>query len=165
MQKTVRFVAGAALLALSAGSFAAGALAVSREVTVDTSPATLWKLLGNFNGLDTWHPAVASSTVKGSPTTVGSVRTLNLNGGGVIIEKLKAYSAAKQSYTYEIVKSPLPLKNYVSTIALSPAADGKTVVKWSSTFDAAGAPDDKAKEVVGGVYDGGLTKLVASFKK
>ena len=44
------------------------------------------------------------------------------------------------------------------------AGEGKTRVKWSSTFDADGAPDDKAKEAILGIYDAGLGKLSAIFR-
>ena len=64
-----------------------------------------------------------------------------------------------------ITKSPLPVKHYVSTMAVSLAADGKSLVKWTSTFDANGADDAKAKEVIGGIYDAGLGKATVIFKK
>ena len=128
-------------------------------------PATAWKLIGNFQGRDVWQPAMAGSTGMGSGTAAGATRVLSLVGGGTINEKLTAYSAAKRSLTYAITKSPLPVKNYVSTMAVSPAADGKSVVKWTSTFDVNGADDAKAKEVIGGIYDAGLGKATAIFKK
>jgi mxaD protein len=165
MKNTTLFLATGAVLLSASSAFAAGALSVSREVTVDSSPATVWKLVGGFNALDVWHPAVANSTVKGNATSAGAIRTLTLGDGAKITEKLLTYSAAKTSYSYAILSGPLPVKNYVSTISLSPTSDGKTSIKWSSTFDAAGAPDAKATEVIGGVYDGGLAKVVANFKK
>lgn len=165
MKTTVlSFAAGAILLGASS-AFAAGALSVTREVTVDSSPATVWKFVGGFNALDVWHPAVVNSSVKGSSTSVGATRVLTLGDGAKITEKLLSYSEAKTSYSYSILSGPLPVKNYVATISLSPTADGKTLMKWTSTFDAAGAPDAKATEVIGGVYDGGLAKVVANFKK
>ena len=48
---------------------------------------------------------------------------------------------------------------------LSAAGPGKTRVKWSSTFDADGAPDDKAKEAILGIYDAGLGKLATIFRE
>lgn len=44
-------------------------------------------------------------------------------------------------------------------------ADGKSLVKLSSTFEANGADDAEAKAVIGGVYDAGLGKAVAIFRK
>lgn len=165
MNTTLKQLAAAALLIAAGSSYAGGALSVEREATVDNAAATVWKLIGNFNGLDVWHPAVANSTQKGSGTSAGATRVLSLNGGGAINETLTAYNAAKRSYSYAITKSPLPVKNYASTIAVSPAGEGKSLIKWTSTFDANGADDAKAKEVMGGIYDAGLGKAVSIFKK
>ena len=165
MNTTQRLLAGATLLFAAGSGFATGSLSVTREATLDAAPAIAWKLIGNFQGLDVWHPALAGSVGKGSGTAAGATRVLSLAGGGTIYEKLTAYSAAKRSLSYAITKSPLPVKNYVSTMTVTPAADGKSLVKWTSTFDANGADDAKAKEVIGGIYDAGLGKATAIFKK
>ena len=139
---------------------ASGALGVTREVEVDAPPATVWKLIGNFNHLDVWHPAVASSTQK------GQVRTLVLaGGGGSIVEKQTAHSDNDMNYSYVIQSGPLPVQNYQSTLSVKPAGAGKSTVAWTGRFDAKGAPDDKAKEAIQGVYDAGLARVVANFKK
>lgn len=158
-------IAGTSLLMIATCSFAAGALTVEREATVDGSPDTVWKLVGNFNALDVWHPAIVSSTMKGAGTKAGALRFLTLGDGAKIEEKLTAYSGVKHSYSYSIVTGPLPVKNYLSTLTLSPAGEGKTLVKWSSTFDANGVSDDEAKKVIGGIYDGGLSRVGSTLKK
>lgn len=155
----------AALLLGSAAASAAGALSVQREATVDAAAATAWKLVGNFNGLDVWHPAVTASSMKGSGTKAGATRVLTLGNGALIKEKLTAYSATQRSYTYAITESPLPVKNYSSTIKVSPAEGGKSLITWQSTFDASGASDDEAVKTMQGVYDAGLGRLGATLKK
>ena len=165
--KTLFLKLAAASCLLATGScFAAGALSVEREVTVDNSPETVWKLIGNFNALDVWHPAIVKSELKGNGTKVGAQRLLTLDNGATILEKLLSYSAAKKSYSYSIVKSPLPVANYTGTVTLTPTAEGHTLLKWSSTFEAAsGVSDEQATTVIGGVYDAGLAKVVANFKQ
>lgn len=159
--------AGFAIALLSTTSLvhAAGALEVKREVEVDAAPATVWKMIGNFNHLDVWHPALTASTVQGPDSKVGSVRTLVLVDGAKITEKLTARSDSKMSYSYTILSGPLPVQKYESTLSVTAAGPGKSKVTWQGSFDAKGAPDDKAKEVIQGVYDGGLAKVVANFKK
>ncbi len=161
----LKLTVASVLLATGSCYAAAGALSVTREVTVDNSPATVWKLVGNFDSLDVWHPAVRFSALSGKGNKVGTRRLLTLADGATILETLLSYSATKTSYSYSIVKSPLPVKNYRATITLTPAADGYTTMKWTSTFDANGASDEQATEVIGGIYDGGLAKVVANFKK
>ena len=165
MNSIRKLIAGASLLMIATSAFAAGALTVEREATVDGSPDSVWKLVGNFNALDVWHPAVVSSTMKGAGTKAGATRSLTLGNGAKIEEKLTAYSSVKHTYSYAILSSPLPVKNYVSTLTLSKAGEGKTLVKWSSTFDANGASDDEAKKVIGGIYDGGLSRVGSTLKK
>ena len=166
MNTTLRNAAVASLLAAVAGlSHAEGAISFSRDITIDRSPATVWKYVGDFNALDLWHPSVRNSTLKGNSTKPGAIRTLKLADGGELVEKLLAYNAAKSSYTYTTLKSPFPIKNYVSTISVSPTADGKTLMTWSATFDAVGVDEDIATERVGVAFDGGLGKVATNFEK
>lgn len=165
----LKIAAAAALLAgatLSLNAIAhEGKLTVTRQVTVDAPAASVWKYVGNFNALDVWHPAVAKSELtKGSGMKAGDIRVLTLGDGAQITEKLVNLDNGKRSYAYTIEKGPLPVKNYRSMLQVA-EKDGKTVVTWSSTFDANGAPDEKAAEVIGGVYDGGLARVVNNFKK
>ena len=152
----------ALLLASAAAAGHAGELSVQREMAIDRAPATVWKMVGDFNALDVWHPAVTRSTATG--TAPGATRLLTLGNGATISEKLLARDPARHSYSYAILKSPLPVKNYKSTLQLSPTPDGKTLMRWSSTFEAAGADDAKAQEVIQGIYDAGLAKVAANFK-
>ena len=159
-------VAAASLSILSTSVIAApGALSASREITLDRPPATVWKLLGEFNALDVWLPPVRGSSSTGNPTEPGAIRVLDLGNNASVTEKLLDYSGVRRSYSYAFLKSPLPVKNYVATIEVNEAPQGRTVVKWYSTFDAAGAPDDKAREAILGIYDAGLQKVAAIFGK
>lgn len=166
MNTPLRHAAAATLLMTLAGLCQAeGAISFSRDITIDRSPATVWKYVGDFNATDLWHPSVKHSTVKGKDNQPGAVRTLTLTNEGEIVEKLLAYNAAKSSYTYTTLKSPFPIKNFVSTISVSPTADGKTKMTWSATFDAVDVDEDIATEWVGVAFDGGLGKVATNFEK
>ena len=162
-----RFTIAAGLLMAAASACAVGAVSFEREVTIDSAPDTVWKFVGDFNSLDVWHPSVLRSTIEGKnkPTAAGAIRVLKLVGGGELVEKLVKYNAAQKSYTYAGVKGPLPVKNYLSTIALTPAPDGKTIMKWSATFDPNGMDEDIVTEIVSIAFDGGLDKVVTNFKR
>ena len=157
----------AAALLVAGSSHAAGTLSVTREVTIDSTPATVWKLVGNFNALDVWHPAVSKSELNGAGTKVGTRRLLTLaDGNKTMIEQLTTYNAAKTSYSYTIVRSPLPVANYSGSITLNAKPDGKTLVKWTSTFDAPeGSDTSYSTHAVEALYDSGLAKLVNNFAK
>jgi mxaD protein len=161
-----------AVLALSAvafaapGASAAGNITVIQSAEIGGSPADVWKVVGKFDHLQDWHPAVQSTTMNGAPTQPGSQRILHLKGGGDIDEQLTSFSDSSMRMTYEILKGPLPVVGYESFIAVTDAGGGKSLLIWGSTFGAAkGVPNAKAKEVIEGVYKAGLDTLKAKFGK
>ena len=154
------------VLLTSAMTSFAGDLTVSKNVTVNASPETTWKMIGDFNHLDVWHPVVVDSQLtQGNSQAAGAIRLLTLGNGATITEKLVSNNNALRSYTYAIMASPLPVADYVSTITVSLAADGKSTVTWNSSFDAKGAADEEAIGAISGIYDAGLSSLESHFNK
>ena len=149
-----KFLAAAIALAMAAPAFA---IEVKKHVVVNATPEAAWAAIGDFCGISTWHPAVAGCalTKEGKKT----LRTLSLNGGGTIVERMTRWDDAKMRYSYIILSGPLPVANYHSTLSVHAGRKG-TVIRWSGTFDAKDAPDDKATEAIAGVYDSGLAALV-----
>ena len=158
-----KLITSALLLTASMTSFA-GALEVNKEITVNASPVTTWKMIGEFNHLDVWHPVVvASELTSGSSEMTGAVRVLTLGNGAAITEKLLSHS--DNSYSYAITESPLPVSDYVSEISVSTTEDGKSLVRWTSSFDAKkGFADEEAINTISGIYDAGLTSLQKHFQ-
>ena len=147
-------------LALVAGAIAlaspAFALDVSEKLDSALSADAVWARVGDFCGIAKWHPAVkgcALSTKDGA-----SFRLLDLGGGATVLEKLLSRDDAARTYTYSIVEGVLPVQNYTSTIAVAANGAGSTIV-WIGKFDAKGAPDAKAAEVISGVYKAGQAAL------
>jgi len=140
-------------------SHAAGSLNVSKQIVLDVPPSTAWALLGDFNGLNRWHPAVAASDLSGDAKSKGAKRILTLGDGAKINETQVDYNDSDMAYTYKITESPLPVSDYVSTIKVERNDKGTSTVTWSSSFNAAGVDDAKAVEIISGVYDGGLKAL------
>ncbi len=83
-------------------------------------------------------------------------RTLTLKDGGKIKEKLTG--TEDSAYTYEIVESPLPVKNYKSKLWLEVDDEpNRSVIYWQSDFDAAdGKTDEEAKKVITGILSDGV---------
>lgn len=134
------------------------ALDVTRSETIAAPPAKVWAAIAPFCSIGDWHPAIAKCTLvdaSGRPQ-----RDLALKGGGEIVEQQVFIDNAKMTYTYIIVKSPLPVANYQSTLTVLPDGKGSKVV-WAGTFDAQGATDAKAKDVVAGIYESGLKGIAA----
>jgi Polyketide cyclase / dehydrase and lipid transport len=143
-------------------SAAASALNVTKSVTVAASPNASWKAIGGFCGIADWHPAIAKCelSTKGKST----LRTLTLNGGGTIVEKQLSRSNALRRYSYSAIESPLPVDHYKSTLSVKRSGKG-SMITWTGSFVAKGVPNEKAVEVIGGIYDGGLASLQKKLAK
>jgi hypothetical protein len=151
--RTSKFVAAAIAASMVAPAFA---IEVKKQVVVSATPAAAWSAIGDFCGISTWHPAVAGCAL--SKEGKKTLRTLSLNGGGTIVEKMTGWDDAKMHYSYVILSGPLPVANYRSTLSVHAGKKG-TVIRWVGKFDAKDAPDEKAAEAIAGVYDGGLASL------
>ena len=133
---------------------------VNMTVDLDAAPDEVWKLIGGFNALPDWHPAVEKSELEEE----GQMRTLSLAGGGTITEKLIKKSDQERLYSYSIENSPLPVSNYTSTIRVRDEG-GKTQVEWSSEFNPMGVPENDAVDVIRGIYQAGFDNLNKIFGK
>ena len=85
---------------------------VNMTTDLDVAADQLWSLIGGFNGLPDWHPAVENSELQEE----GSTRVLSLAGGGEIVEKLEKHDENERTYSYTITDSPLPVSNYRAEI-------------------------------------------------
>jgi mxaD protein len=159
---------GMSIFACGAALAAAPVLHVSKTITIHASASKVWSAAKDFNGLATWHPALASDEiVEGTNNTVGAVRLLTLKGGGTIKEKLLAFSEPNRTFKYAIVEAVIPVSDYTSTFAVKSLGKGKSSVTWSGRFkrkDVGDNPSDKendkaATDTITGVYQSGLDNL------
>ncbi len=153
------------IIGLAALTLASPALAIEivKSVDVPTSPAVTWELMGDFCGIAKWHPAIESCGL--SYNNGATYRTLKLkDGGGEIFEKLLTRISPAHTYTYSIETGPLPVADYQATIVVSPNSSGSTIT-WGASFNPAkGVTEEKAAEVLGGIFDAGLQGIKATLK-
>ncbi|QXX73377.1 SRPBCC family protein [Methylovirgula sp. HY1] len=147
-------LAAASTAALLLSCLSAAALESRYEAPSAESAAAVWKKVGGFCGIANWHPAIAKCVLSKD----GKDRTLSLKGGGTIIEHLVSRNNKKHTYTYKIVKSPLPVAHYISTIKVEPKGKGSEVI-WSGKYMAKGATDAEAKKTIDGIYKSGVDSL------
>jgi Polyketide cyclase / dehydrase and lipid transport len=129
------------------------ALDVKRRTEVPGEPQTIWSFAGDFCAIKDWHPLVADcQETKEDDVTF---RTLTLKDGGKIKEKLT--DKDDTSYSYEIVESPLPVKNYKAKFWVEPDDEPeRTAVYWEAEFDANGASDEEARKKIFDVLVAGM---------
>ncbi len=135
---------------------------VSSTTELPVPAQAVWSVIGNFNGLPDWHPAVQKSDSKKEGAT--TTRTLSLMGGGTIQEKLEQIDDKERLYTYSILSSPLPVANYTATLRVRESDSGSGCsVEWSSEFDASGATENVAVEQISQIYEAGFENLKRMF--
>ena len=157
MKTTIAAAAAATLLFLSP----AFALEVTKSAEIPASPETVWKTIAKFCSIGQWHPAIE----KCDPSTMDGkdVRTLSLKGGGTIKEERTSVDDKDMKYSYKILESPLPVEDYHSTIKVMKSGSGSKVT-WMGKFKAKGAPNAKAEEVIGGIYEAGFKGIADKVK-
>jgi hypothetical protein len=142
-----------ALAATFAWSAAAEAVQVKKKREAPGKPADVWAVVGDFCAIKDWHPVVVEceQSEEGGDT----YRILTLGDGGKIKEKLT--ETGDTSYSYEIVESPLPVKNYSATLEIGEDDEADRVeIEWKAKFDANGVEDDEAKKVIVGILKAGV---------
>jgi len=165
-----------ALLAVSVGAFAepAKTLKVVKNVNVAASVDKVWAAVKDFDSLNKWHPGFSSDEIqKGENNKVGAVRKLTVKDGPSFTEELLAFDDAKHTYKYRIIESPLPLRDYVSHLTVTPGPNGGSHVAWVGTFKRKstsdtppeGENDAAALKLINSVYGGGLANLKKMFGK
>jgi mxaD protein len=156
------------LLASGFSVAAALELHVKKTVTIAAPADKVWEASKNFNGLNTWHPALASDELQsGTNNTVGAVRLLTLKGGGTIKEKLLQFDDKGHRYRYAILESVLPVSHYSANFVVTSLGADKTLVTWSAKFKRKNLSDtppdnenDKtASDTIEGVFKAGLDNL------
>jgi len=146
-------IAFAALFAFSA---VAEAIEVKKRREAPGTPAGVWEVVGGFCAIKNWHPAVAECDEISEGDDV--FRILTLKDGGKIKELLT--NKGDTSYSYEIVQSPLPVKNYKATLMVGEDDEPERIeIVWKSEFDANGVSDDEAAKIIAGIFEDGVKAI------
>lgn len=129
--------------------------------TINTSANKVWELVGDFGGLDNFVEAVTECTTDGQD--VGAVRTLTLQDGGEVKEKLESLDDDKRVMKYSILESPMPIKNYKGRMEVKKVSDTTSKFIWSSTFEAAEENEKEMEKAFAGLYTLGVDGLKKKF--
>jgi hypothetical protein len=163
-------IACAALLA--PGTAMAGSIAVGKKLEVNVDPKkmdeekkALWTKFGSWCAIKDWHPAIGSCEESKEGDT--QFRTLTLKDGGAKIKE-KLLEAKDGLYRYEIIESPLPVKNYQAQFALTPDDDDEDEINfaWSAVYDPAdGKTADEARKVISDIFKAGMDNIKTMTEK
>lgn len=92
------------------------------EINVD--PDSLWRKVGSFQGVGSWHPMVR--TVEGMGEQPGALRTAVSKDGQKQVEQLEEVDPERRFYRYAMVSSAMPVRNYVAEFGVHSNSTGKT---------------------------------------
>lgn len=129
--------------------------------TIQASANEVWKLVSNFGELNQFVEAVETCEADGSGA--GTVRTLTLQDGAVVKEKLESLDSENRVLTYTIEESPMPISNYTGTMKVERLNDNQSEFTWSSEFDVPDESADEMKTALQGLYSLGVEGLQQSF--
>jgi len=136
---------------------------IKESVKVYGQASAVWALIGDFNGLYRWHPAVLDSQLEGQRHQPGCLRNLTLPDGSHLQEKLVSLDDDAMQYRYSVTMGPLPVQDYESEIRVQDNGDGSCSVNWCSSFIPSGVPASLADKIVRNIYQTGLNNLARLF--
>jgi len=130
---------------------------ISMRTTIHASADAVWQTIRDFNAAPRYIAAIANSVMQGSG--VGAVRTLTLQDGAQVVERLESLDHQARTLSYSIASAPLPLAHYVSTMRVQDLGGGRCELRWSPTFEPQGVTEAEAKQLVEGIYTMGFDGL------
>lgn len=137
-----------------AGTIAFGSNAMADagvKATYNVGAQELWETVDFHQPSENIMPPIASSEREGEG--LGAIKVNTLKGGGDIRLQLVYYSPESRAFNYIIQSSPLPVKNYVGEVRVEELGDGRAQLSWRGVFDAEGAEQEKADEMLQGFYE------------
>lgn len=139
---------------------------VYESALITAPPADVWKIVGKFEGLNLWVPAVRSAVLAAGNDALkaGARREVITRDGARTIETLIDRREAERTLTYRAVETTLPMQNYEARITLLPATlSGDSFVVWHGSFDAEPAYEISLKNLTAAAYRTGLIQLQRRF--
>ena len=126
------------------------------------SADALWALLGDFGNTSRWSGRPPEACIQ-QGEGIGSLRTLTLDDGREIVDRLEA--VGERSYSYSIVRSPLPVHRYNATMAVTPTGPVTSRLTWSGEFDPSGMSDADAVVFWENIYRMGIGLMEATIAR
>ena len=137
---------------------------ISTQVScvIDAPIELVWQTIRPFDSLSQWHPYVAACSVEAglSCSEVGCVRRIELQEGGVVRETLLGLSDREHCIVYDIIESPMPVKNYIATLRLRPLTETRQVyADWQVEFEITDGTADAMIATLKDIFATGLQAL------
>ena len=130
------------------------------SVPIATNADSLWRKIGAFGAIGTWHPLLEKVESEGEHE--GSRRTAKATDGSRQVERLQEAKPNERRYRYSIESTGMPIKNYVSELRVDDDGAGMSKVTWSGDFDVTG-DDPSVVKTIEDFYKAGLDSLKTRY--
>ena len=133
---------------------------VKEELASDAT--YVWQLIRDFGDINAW---ATGKIVKTEGSGVGMIRHIEFNSDKVV-ERCEAHDDAQMSFSYCLLESPWPMSDYIATVILTSAGPGKTLIEWSSSYQAEPEQAEAARNLIENTYRKGfITRLRKTLAK
>jgi hypothetical protein len=129
----------------------------AEHITIPAPADTVWRTVRDFGSIDEYVPPIARAELSGEG--VGAERTLTLDDGARVVERLDALDDDARTLQYSIVEAPLPVEGYTSTLSVERIDATSCRVTWASDFTVVDAPDAEVEATFAELYAAGLEGL------
>jgi len=114
---------------------------------LDAPLEKVWLAIRDFGDIRAWAPAGKVLAVEGEG--VGSVRRVD-SPGGLFVERLVGLDDAAHRFSYAVLESPAPFRDYVAFVQLTALGDERCAIEWSCEYGI----DPEAAEAMRGAIEG-----------
>ena len=129
---------------------------VSEEIAAPA--AKVWALMRGFGDVMQWMEGLERCELEGSG--IGAVRTITMPGGLRIQERLESFDDVGRRFSYAIIgNSPLPLREYLSTVQIRETGPTRCEVAWDGHFEPRAGSEAAMQQMVRGIYTNGIASL------
>ena len=142
---------------------------VIKEIDIKAPAEKVWGIISDYCSIKDWHPAVKACE-SDNGNAPDSTRTITLDNGEQIKEKLINYIPEKTMYQYMLAEpnvKAFPINTHGATISVSAGENGMTKVEWKGafyrSFPGPNPPpelsDEAASKVLTDFYTAGLENI------
>ena len=134
-----------------------GPVHIQATAQIPATADTVWHEIGSFQGVGRWHPMLTK--VDGEGKQPGSIRMPESGDGQKNVERLREINPAQHFMRYEILSSPMPIKDYIAELRVADNGDGTSTVVWGGDFQVTSGDERKTVERIQGFLTAGLENL------
>ncbi|MFB0979633.1 MAG: SRPBCC family protein [Alteromonadaceae bacterium] len=123
---------------------------VHEELPSDVN--NVWQLLRDFGDINAW---ASGKVIKVEGLGVGMIRHIAFDLDK-IVERCEAHDDDNMTFSYRLLESPWPISNYVAKVILTSGGPGKTLIEWSSSYQAEPEKAEDVRNLIESTYSKGF---------